>query len=113
GFVPDSVINQQVHSPPCSTPRATTSTPTTTTTAPPVAFQAHRFTVQLPPGNWVLEHQEQARTGYVDTRWHLAGNPNIIFVVDYTPGFSGAPVTAAEGVRKLFVSEPGYQQLSF
>jgi Protein kinase domain len=117
GFVPDAVVNTPTHAPLASqcgrSPPATPTTTTSTTTAPAGSFQAHQFTVQLPPGNWVLEHQEQARTGYVDTRWHLAGSPNVVFLIDYTIGFSGTPVAAANSVRQSLVNASGYQELSF
>lgn len=131
GFVPDTVLNGHASAPSasqCSTSSGsttttsggttttsgggTTTTPTTATVAGgPV--QAQEFSVQLPPGNWVLEHLEQARSGYTDSRWHLAGSPNVIFLVDYTVNFTGTPLTAANSVRKLFAQASGYQQLSF
>jgi hypothetical protein len=64
-------------------------------------------------GSWVLEHQEQSRPGYVDTRWHQAGDANVVFLVDYTVGFKGDSLVAANSVRNLFGSVQGYRELSF
>jgi hypothetical protein len=71
------------------------------------------FSVQLPPGNWVLEDKEQARPGYYDTRWHLASDPNVVFLVDYTTPFSGSSLAAANSVRSQLTGTAGYTELSF
>jgi hypothetical protein len=75
--------------------------------------QFRRFTIQRPGGDWVLEHAETVRAGYVDTRWHLRGSPNVVFVVDYTDGFYGDEVAAANSVRQLYSNVSSYQQLDF
>jgi hypothetical protein len=95
------------------TTSAKTPTATGTSTGPPGPFKASMFSFQLPVGDWVLEHSEQQRQGYVDTRWHLAGDPKVVFVVDYTTGYQGNSVAAANSVRQLLASGSNYQEISF
>jgi hypothetical protein len=92
---------------------SSTATGSTTTHVGPPPFQARMFSVQLPPGNWVLEDKEQARPGYFDTRWHLASDPSVVFLVDYTTPFSGSSLAAANSVRSQLTGTPGYTELGF
>jgi Double-GTPase 2 len=71
------------------------------------------FTIQRPSGDWVLDHDEVAKPGYIETRWHLAGEPKVLFLVDHTPGFSGTAEEGAEGVSKSFSRVSSYRELDF
>lgn len=117
GFIPDSVIHPDQAAatmPQCAPPgQKSSQTSAAPITTAGTRFQAQMFSLQLPPGNWTLEHQEQSRPGYIDTRWHLTGHPQIVFVVDYTVGFQGDSLTAANSVRQLFANVPTYSQVSF
>lgn len=128
GYVPDSVIhpgkaaasvprcaNRDSSRPTSSGPTTTSQTTTPTGVAPAggAAFQSRMFSVQLPPGSWVLDKEQHASTGYNDTRWHLAGLPKVIFLVDYTVGFHGDARYAANSVREQLVGTRGYSEISF
>ncbi len=71
------------------------------------------FTIARPAGDWVMDHHEVQKPGYLETRWHLAGHPDVIFLVDHTPGFRGTAREGAEGVSKLFDKVSSYRRLGF
>jgi hypothetical protein len=77
------------------------------------ATNGQDFTIQRPAGNWVLDHLEVQKPGYVETRWHLAGSPNVIFLVDHTPGYAGTAQQGAEGVSAPFKRVSSYHRLGF
>lgn len=79
--------------------------------APPTSGDG--FTIQRPSGNWILDHHEVQKPGYIESRWHMAGEPKVIFLVDHTPGFSGTAQEGAEGVSKLFAHVESYRELGF
>jgi hypothetical protein len=71
------------------------------------------YTIQRPGGDWVLDHDEVQKPGYIETRWHLKGRPSVIFLVDHTPGYAGTAREGAEGVSKPFAHVPTYRELGF
>ncbi|HEY2766750.1 MAG TPA: hypothetical protein VGI76_00745, partial [Solirubrobacteraceae bacterium] len=71
------------------------------------------FTIQRPGGHWIIDHHELRKTGYIETRWHLAGDPSVIFLVDHTPGFKGTARQGAESVSGLFTHIASYHELGF
>lgn len=77
------------------------------------ATQGEGFTIRRPAGAWVLDHDEVQKPGYIETRWHLAGQPQVIFLVDHTPGFAGTAQQGAESVSKLFTRVSSYRELGF
>lgn len=87
-----------------------------TTSSPNLAdnvTKGNGFTIQRPAGNWVRDHLELQKTGYIETRWHLAGSPNIVFLIDHTPGYSGSARSGAEGVMAPYAHVSSYRKLSF
>ena len=89
--------------------------PTTSTAAEGLASptRGDDFTIQRPSGSWLLDHHEVQKPGYIETRWHLAGEPNVVFLVDHTPGFTGTAQEGAEGVSKPFARVGSYRELDF
>ncbi len=75
-------------------------------------FTGDDFTMQ-PPAGWHLALDEVSKSGYVESRWHLAGAPGVALFVDHTPGYAGTAFNAANGERQDFLSLPGYQQVGF
>lgn len=92
--------------------QSTTQASTVIDLAPSVT-QGEDFTIQRPAGNWILDRHELQKPGYVETRWHLAGQPDVIFLVDHTPGFKGTARQGAEGVSHLFTHVPSYHEIGF
>jgi hypothetical protein len=71
------------------------------------------FTIRRPGGSWVLDHAEVQKPGYIETRWHRRGQPEVVFLVDHTPGYSGTARAGAEGVSKSFAHISSYRELDF
>jgi hypothetical protein len=97
-------------------PEAESSGSSSDSTSTDLAASAARgddFTIRRPTGDWVLDHLEVQKPGYIETRWHLAGAPNIIFLVDHTPGYTGTARAGAEGVRDPFQHVSSYHEVGF
>ena len=68
------------------------------------AYETSAYALTVPDG-WIRNRDEKQYDGYIESRWHLAGQPQVSFNVDYTLGFDGTPAEGARSVRKLY---PGH-----
>jgi hypothetical protein len=64
-------------------------------------YETSVYSLTVPDG-WIRDHDEKSFPGYIESRWHLEGQPDVSLKVDYTPGFSGTPAEGARSVRNLF-----------
>ena len=94
-----------------TTPTATTPTETTPAepgtdpTVTPVLAHGEYTTAaytMTPPDGWIRSRNEKPYEGYVSSKWHLSGSPEVTITVDYTPGFEGTPAEGARSVRNQF-----------
>jgi hypothetical protein len=53
------------------------------------------------PSGWVRDANEKDYGGYVESRWHEPGSPEVYLLVDYTVGFAGTAASGARGVRDM------------
>jgi len=64
-------------------------------------YETSSYALTVPDG-WVRDHDEKSFGTFVESRWHLEGEPDVSMKVDYTPGFDGTPAEGARSVRNLF-----------
>jgi hypothetical protein len=113
---PPSASPPPAPAPPPAAPPS--SSPPPPSSAPPepedgTAYQTSAYALTVPDG-WIRNRDEQQNDGYVESLWHLAGQPDVTFKVDYTPGFEGTPAEAARSVRNLFPGRvSSYEELNW
>ena len=92
-----------VASPPASSPAVPPPPPSPPAPSPAdgTDYEASAFSLTVPDG-WIKDHDEKSFGAYVESRWHLEGQSDVSFKVDYTTGFDGSPAEGARSVRKLY-----------
>ena len=84
-----------------STPTQTEAASEATATVAGATYTTAAYTMTMPEG-WIRSRDAQPNEGYVSSKWHLTGSPEVTITVDYTPGFEGTPAAGARSVRDLF-----------
>lgn len=68
--------------------------------------QGDGYSIASPGAGWVRDHTDRLfadeRSRFYETKWHLKGRPEIVALVDYTPGFGGSAREGAAGVREAY-----------
>ena len=73
-----------------------------TVEAEPAATEVETSAFTLtPPAGWIRDAQEVDHDGYVESRWHLPGAPEVYVLIDHTVDFDGTPEDGARSVRKM------------
>ena len=70
------------------------------------------FTIR-PPAGWAHDSDEVDKGGFVESRWHEPGSPDVHFLIDHTNGYTASARTGAEAVRAAVRSAPTYHELAW
>ena len=85
-----------------------------TVEAEPAATEVETSAFTLtPPAGWIRDAQEVDHDGYVESRWHLPGAPEVYVLIDHTVDFDGTPEDGARSVRKMTSRNADYAELAF
>lgn len=93
--------------PAAASPGQTTTRPTDQT-----RYTGQGFAIGYPSG-WSLDRREIDEGGYVESRWHLPGEPAVVLLIDHTVGTHGTAAQAGQGVRSGVSHENGYRELAW
>lgn len=66
-----------------------------------------------PPSGWIRNSDSKTKSGFTESRWHLAGNPDTYVLVDHTAGYSGTAHAAASAVRALVKRTHDYKEYAW
>jgi hypothetical protein len=70
------------------------------------------FTIR-PPAGWTRDSDEVDKGGFVESRWHEPGSPDVHFLIDHTNGYTASARTGAEAVRAAVRRAPTYRELAW
>jgi hypothetical protein len=70
------------------------------------------FTIR-PPAGWARDSDEVDKGGFVESRWHVPGSPDVHFLIDHTNGYTASARTGAEAVRTAVRKAPTYHELAW
>ena len=70
------------------------------------------FTIR-PPAGWARDSDEVNKGGFIESRWHEPGSPDVHFLIDHTNGYTASARTGAEAVRAAVRRAPTYRELAW
>jgi hypothetical protein len=75
------------------------------------AYQGSLYTARIPKG-WTQESGDEARTGYIESKWRDPNDPKTSITIDASAGESTSPATKADEVRAAVSNQPSYRSVS-